>query len=115
MPLALKLVNLEEDHPTVDNGLLRLDRALASARQERITLLKLIHGYGSSGVGGQLRTEVWKVLDRYKRAGTIREFIPGEQFRVSDESAWALLKRFPELKRDRDWGRGNRGITLVVL
>jgi len=90
MPLALKLVNLEQDHPTVDNGLLRLDRALASARQERITLLKLIHGYGSSGVGGQLRTEVWKVLDRYKRAGTIREFIPGEQFRVSDEAAWAL-------------------------
>lgn len=112
---AIKVANLEENHPTVDQGLLRLDRALASARQERITLLKLIHGYGSSGAGGQLRFEVWKVLDRYKRAGTIREFIPGEQFRISDESSWTLVKRFPALKQDRDWGRGNRGITLVVL
>ena len=115
MPFTLKLVNLEENHPTVDQGLLRLDHALAAAREERITLVKLIHGYGSSGTGGQLRIEVWKVLDRYKCAGTISDFIPGEQFRTSDESAWALLKRFPELKRDRDWGRGNRGVTLVVL
>jgi hypothetical protein len=114
MSFSLKLVNLEENHPTVNQGLLRLDRALAAARHERVALLKLIHGYGSSGVGGQLRVEVWKVLDGYKRAGTIQEFIPGEQFRISDEKAWALLKRFPELKQDRDFGRGNRGITLVV-
>jgi len=115
MPPALKLVNLEENHPTVVQGLLRLDRALAAARAERVTLVKLIHGYGSSGVGGQLRVEVWKVLDGQKRAGAIRDFIPGERFRLSDESAWAVLKRFPELKHDRDWGRGNRGITVVVL
>ena len=115
MPRALKLVNLEENYPTVDNCLLRLEHALGAARQERIKLVKLIHGYGSSGVGGQLRIEVWKALDGYKRAGSIREFIPGEQFRISDESAWALVKRFPELKNDRDWGRGNRGITVVLL
>jgi hypothetical protein len=115
MPVALKFVNLEEGRPTVNEGLLRLDHALAAARQENIKILKLIHGYGSSGVGGALRMEVWKALDRCKRNGAIRDFIPGEEFRVSNESTWALLKRFPELKQDRDLGRGNRGITLAVL
>ena len=115
MPELIKLVNLEEDRPTVTQGLLRLERALASARQERIALLKLIHGYGSSGVGGSLRMEGWKALDGYRRAGAIRNFIPGEQFRISDESTWSLLKRFPQLKQDRDLGRENKGITVVVV
>ncbi len=115
MAARVKLVNLEEDHPTVNQGLLRLDRALASARAEGFDVLKLIHGYGSSGAGGRLRDEVWKVLDRYRRARAIQAFIPGEQFRISDETTWALLKKWPELKQDRDLGRGNRGITVVVL
>ena len=115
MPELIKLVNLEQDRPTVTQGLLRLERALVVARQERVALVKLVHGYGSSGVGGSLRTEVWKALDHYKRAGSIRDFIPGEQFRISDECSWSLLKRFPQLKQDRDLGRQNKGITLVVL
>jgi hypothetical protein len=115
MPEIIKLVNLERDHPTVNQGLLRLQHALAEAQRERIAVLKLVHGYGSSGVGGSLRMEVWKALDSRKRAGTIHDFIPGEEFRVSNEATWALLKRFPQLKQDRDLGRENRGITLAVL
>jgi len=115
MQLVMKLVNLEEDHPTVNVGLLRLDRALVAGKHEGAGLLKLIHGYGSSGVGGRLRVEVWKSLDRYKRNGMIREFISGEDFRISNEATWELLKKAPQLKQDRDLGRGNRGITIVVL
>ena len=114
MPLV-KLINLELDHPTVTQGLLRFDHALAAARQEGIAILKVIHGYGSSGVGGQLRFELWQVLDRCKRNGQILDFIPGEEFRVSNEGTWALLRNFPEMKRDRDLGRQNKGVTLVVL
>jgi hypothetical protein len=110
-----KIVNLEEGKPTVNVGLLRLDRALASARAERVGLLKLIHGYGSSGVGGRLREEVWKALDRFKRNGFIVDFIVGEDFRLSNEASWELVKRDKTLKDDRDFGRGNRGITIVVL
>ncbi len=114
-PVSAKLVNLEEDHPTVNVGLLRLDKALTSARFERVKLLKLIHGYGSTGQGGRLREEVWKALDRYKRNNMVSEFIPGEDFRISNEATWALLKKWPELKQDRDLGRNNKGITMVVV
>jgi hypothetical protein len=113
--VRMKLVNLEEGRPTVNEGLLRLERALVAARTENYDVLKLIHGYGSSGVGGALRDEVWKILDRFQRAGMIEAFIPGEEFRISNETTWALLKRWPELKQDRDLGRANRGITVAVL
>ena len=113
--VTFRVINLEDGRPTVNVGLLRLDHALAEARAEGVPLLKLIHGYGSSGVGGELREAVWKALDRMQRGGRIAGFIPGEDFRKSNEASWALVKRNKALGEDRDFGRGNRGITIVVL
>lgn len=113
--MSCMIVNLEEGHPTVNVGLLRLDHALAAARGAGAPILKLIHGYGSTGVGGRLREEVWQALDRAKRNGLISDFIPGEDFRLSNQASWELLKRDKTIKQDRDFGRANRGITIVVL
>jgi hypothetical protein len=110
-----KVVNLEEGRPTVNAGLLHLERALAAARAEAIPLIKLIHGYGSSGVGGRLREEVRNTLGRLQRNGLISGFITGEDFRLSNEASWELVKRYKTMKQDRDFGRANRGITIVVL
>ena len=115
MPLLIQIANLEEGYPTVNQGLLRMEKALNQARAQGVTLLKLIHGYGSTGTGGRLREEAQKVLARQQRGGTIKAFIPGENFRTSDEITWELLKKWPELKQDRDLSRNNKGITLVVL
>ena len=109
------IVNLEEGRPTANVGLLRLDRALAAARADGVPILKLIHGYGSSGVGGRLRDEIWKALDRFLRNGSIAGFIPGEDFRLSNQASWDLVKRDKAIKQDCDFGRGNRGITIVLL
>jgi len=97
--VGCRIINLEEGRPTVNVALLRLDHALSGARSDSVTLLKLI----------------WKALDRLKRDGAISGFIPGEDFRLSNEAAWALVKRDKAIKEDRDFGRGNRGITMVVL
>ena len=111
----IKLVNLEEGMPTGNEALLRLDHELHQARREGVALLKVIHGYGSSGVGGELRIAIQQSLGERLRAGQIRAFIAGEDWRVSDPRSWDLLQRRPELKRDKDLGRGNRGISIVVL
>lgn len=115
LPITIRIINLEEGHPKVNEALLRLDRAVADAGRDGTELIKLIHGYGSKGVGGRIKEEVANALARYKRSGLIRDFIPGEDFRVSNEPTWELLKRAPELKQDRDLSRNNRGITLVIL
>ena len=112
---VIKTVDLEAGMPAVNEALLRLDRELVLARQQGYALVKIIHGYGSSGVGGALRIEIQKSLRQRASHSQIREFIPGEDWRVSNESAWALVKSRPELKQDADFGRGNLGISIVVL
>jgi len=111
----IKTVNLKSDMPPVGEALLRLDHELASARRQKEPLIKLIHGYGSSGAGGEIRIAVQKRLQEMTQNGLIRGCIFGENWSKSDEQTWRLLQLHPELKRDPDLGRSNRGITLVVL
>jgi len=78
-------------------------------------VLKLIHGYGSSGAGGEIRIAAQKRLTEMATRGEIRACIFGEDWAKSDERAWALINARPELKQDPDLGRKNLGITIVVL
>jgi hypothetical protein len=101
--------------PPVHEALQRLDRELAIARQEKLMLLKLVHGYGSTGAGGDIRIAVQKRLLEMARGGQIRGCIFGEDWSKSDEQTWKLLQSNADLKSDSDLGRRNRGITIVLL
>jgi hypothetical protein len=101
--------------PSVQIALQRMERELAVARQENMISLKLIHGYGSTGAGGDIGIAVQKRLMEMEQSGQIRKCIFGEDWSKSDETAWKLLQSHPELKSDSDLGRRNRGITIVVF
>lgn len=114
-PAPIKIINLEEGMPKVEEARLRMFHELHVARKQGYLAVKLIHGYGSSGVGGTLRIELQKELQQKERTGGIRHFIVGENWRISDETCWQILRRYPEWKQDADLGKNNKGITLVVL
>jgi hypothetical protein len=101
--------------PTVHDALQRLHREIVLARQEKVQLIKLVHGYGSTGAGGDIRIAVQKRLLEMREGGQIRGCIFGENWSRSDEAAWKLLQSDPALKGDSDLGRGNRGVTIVLL
>lgn len=108
-------VNLETGMPTVETAKSRMSAALRTAKAQRMTVLKLIHGYGSTGKGGRIRTGVRRELAALKQSGKIKEFVPGEEFSPFDERARRALVACPQLSRDRDYTRCNQGITVVIL
>lgn len=101
--------------PTVPEALQHLDRELARTRQTGGGMMKLIHGYGSSGAGGEIRIAAQRRLVEMAARGEIRACIFGENWAKSDEQAWALVNAHPELKQDHDRGKRNLGITIIVL
>jgi len=101
--------------PLVREALQRLERELSLARQENTKLLKIVHGYGSTGEGGDIRIAVQKSLVEMKQTGQIRGYIFGENWSKSDEATWKLLQSHADLKSDSDLGRRNRGITIVLI
>ena len=101
--------------PTVAEALQRLDRELALARQSGLHFLKVIHGYGSSGTGGDIRIAVQKRLREIQQNGQIRGCIFGEDWSKSNEETWRALQAQRDLKDDFDLGQRNPGITIVWL
>jgi hypothetical protein len=99
----------------VQEALQRLERELALARKDGLELLKIIHGYGSTGVGGEIRIAVQVRLREMVEDGRIRGCIFGEEWGKSYEEVWRLLQAKPELKSDADLGKRNQGITVVVM
>jgi hypothetical protein len=85
------------------------------ARRSGSAFLKIVHGYGSTGVGGDIRIAVQKRLHELAEAGQIRGCIFGENWSKSDDATWRLLQVHSELKSDPDLGRHNQGITIVLL
>ena len=93
-PAPIKIIDLEDGMPKVEEARLRMQRELLVARQQGYAAVKLIHGYGSSGVGGSLRIELQKELHRLagappghgpERADDVRGsscFMPGGDLRT---------------------------------
>jgi hypothetical protein len=112
---AIQVINLEAGMPTVQEALSRLEYELTSARRKKSKILKLIHGYGSSGTGGDIRVAVQRKLVEMTESGQISDCIFGEDWSKSNEKTWKLLQSRPELKMDHDLERKNLGITIVML
>jgi Smr domain len=115
MSSRIRLVNLEEGFPNRDQAYQKLEAALTKARKDGIAALKVIHGYGSSGAGGVLRFAIRGYLRQRKEKGEITAFVNGESWSSFDERSKQIFAKVPESVLDADVGRGNKGITLVLL
>lgn len=110
-----RTINLESGRPNVEVALNRLEGVVADSLRNGVDVVTFIHGYGSSGKGGAIRTECRKMLEYKKSRSEIKDYIFGEDFNKRMGRVKSLLRRFPELQSDRNLNRGNRGITLVIL
>ena len=108
-------LNIKSDLPTVDEARRRLITELQRAKAKGATAIKLIHGYGSTGVGGRLRDALRSSLTRRRKEGLIQSWVAGEKWDPFDPVAQAILEACPELGRDRDMGQGNPGVTIILL
>lgn len=101
--------------PTVDQALKQLGFQIQHTRKMGCTAMKIIHGYGSSGTGGKIRTASRKYLTQMKNAGEIRDFIPGEKFSIFEEATRRAFSRCDDLRRDKDLDRYNNGVTFILF
>ena len=112
---ALREINLEVGKPFVEQAIQRLTMEVQRSRKLGCTVLKIIHGYGSSGKGGRIRVEARACLIRMKERGELRDVIPGEEFTIFEPQTLAAFQRCPSLRRDPDLERHNNGVTIILL
>ncbi len=94
MKATTRELNLELGRPTADEALRRLEAELEAARHMNTPLLKLIHGYGSSGKGGRIRTASRKYLLAQQEKGRIAAVVLGEELCLLQQAADGTIEGF---------------------
>jgi len=101
--------------PTLDDARRLVIAEIKQAKRDGARVLKVIHGYGSSGKGGTLCVGLRKSFALRKKEGVIKDFIAEEDFSIFNETTLDLLEAVPELRGDPDLGATNEGVTIIWL
>ena len=115
MPQSVATINVELELPTVEEARRILKAELEKCRSRKVTAVKVIHGYGSSGVGGALREGIRKSLISRRKEGGVRAVVFGENWSIFDATTRFVLEQCPELGKGRDLFHSNPGISVVLL
>lgn len=110
----LKVINLKEE-VGLESALLKLENEVVYAKMEGIDVLIVIHGYGSHGQGGVIKTEVHKTLDTMLKHKKIFDFIPGEKWGEMREDRKYLQRNYPEIILQEQLINLNNGVTIILL
>ncbi len=111
----VRTVNLKAGLPTVAEATDRLTAELERARVGGFRVVRVVHGWGSSGTGGRLREACRDLLKRQQRAGLIRMAVAGDDYSSATAAGRELSGRWPELKDTMRPDSNNPGITFVEL
>ena len=113
--MSVRTFNVEADLPTLDEARRQVIEEIRRAKQQGVRVLKVIHGWGSSGKGGKLCHGLRKSFALRKKEGIIKDYSAGEDFSIFNQAVLALLEVAPELRGDPDLNQANEGITIVWL
>lgn len=114
-PSRIVTINLENGRPPAEEALQILERELGAARMQGTRVIRVIHGWGSTGSGGRIRDAVRSRLANHRRDGRISRYVSGEDFPDGTSEARALMNGYPALRQSLRTDTGNPGITFVEV
>ena len=103
-----KTVNIKSGMPQVQEAKQRVLQELQRAKMNGVKVIKFIHGYGSSGIGGNIRVAVRRQLYSIKKGLVIN----GENFTINNPDTQKMLKQYPRIRNYNELNSCNGGMTL---
>lgn len=109
----MKVFDIKSRMPSVIEALQELETIIKLTKnQEKV--IKIIHGYGSSGKGGAIKNQVRLLLKQKQEQRKILAYIPGEAIGMMlgyDE----MIRNYRHLiDMDEDYHQCNDGITYII-
>ena len=111
-----KEINLELNKPTIDMAIKNLTSAIN--RSNKGDCLLLIHGYGSTGKGGDIKNSVLDLLSKLLKEKKISKIFSGVDFSMTTGKGYnydAILLRNKYSELNKYAYQRNRGITVIVI
>ena len=112
-PLHATLLTMDVAHPPIPPD--RVEEILLEAcsrvrNSPSLRVLKVVHGYGSSGRGGKTKQVVRNWAFRHR--ARLRDVIDGERYQLSDAAVQEMINELGRYE-DADLWSPNHGITVL--
>jgi len=99
--------------PKLEAGKLLADELRKAKQQHKV--VKILHGYGSTGPGGAIKALTHKSLRHKMKHQDIKAFIPGESI-ARPAGFDEIISTYKHLiSHDHDFKKDNYGITYVIF
>lgn len=108
-------MNLEEGMPLVKEALCKLEAEIGKYKRSGVRVIRCIHGWGSSGTGGEIRKKVIPRLRSKKQNGSIRHYYNYDTSSQSSEDFQKLLSLCPEYAERFKKDKKNKGVSYILL
>lgn len=113
--MLVKELNIKQDMPPCDVAVAIMEMEIEALSSSEYGAIKVIHGYGSHGKGGMIRTECRQRLATLKHQNKILDYVEGERWGKWSIEKFDVVKNFPSLILEGDMQGYNSGITIVFL
>ena len=111
----IKVVNIKKDFPNSEYAVFLVEKEIEYSKKEGVDVLVVVHGYGASGVGGLIKSEVHIKLKELVNKGKIKSFIPGEKFsEINSLDSEKIIKKHPNILIESQYNL-NPGITIINI
>ncbi len=108
-------IDVKSDNQTCLMAVAQLEIEIDACKLGGFRALKVVHGYGSHGVGGVIKKEIHKKLKQLKSQKKIYDYIPCEQWTPNNTKRKEAVKICDELLADSDLRMLNSGVTIVLI
>ena len=113
--MQLITIDIKSNQQTVLEAIAQFQIEAEAYKKGGYKVMKVIHGYGSHGVGGAIRTELVKTLKLMKSRGKIYDYCLGSEWPSAKQVKKMAINYCPDLLADRDMMFVNSGVTIVLL
>ena len=108
-------IDVKSENQTCLMAVAQLEIEIDACKLGGFNALKVIHGYGSHGVGGAIKKDIHARLKQMKAQKLIVDYIPCEKWTPSNPKRKVAVEMCDELLADSDLRILNSGVTIVLI
>ena len=113
--MKLITIDIKSEGQVVRQAIAQFLTEVEAYKKGGFKVMKVIHGYGSHGVGGEIRTAFLKECQNLKNRGKIYDYTCCDKWIDKNPVKKIAINYCPDLMADSELYRINSGCSIVIL
>lgn len=113
--MKLITIDIKSEQQTARQAIAQFLTEVDACRIGGYKVMKVIHGYGSHGVGGAIKREFLRECQNLKNRGKIDDFVCCDNWTDNSVVRKIAINYCPDLLADRELYLLNPGCSIVII